>query len=1353
MDQTEFERVSRQSPSCPSPHLSSPTRPLSFTAPDLMQSLPSPTPSNSADDRGATSQQQQLNLKRQRSESMRSAASDSSPKRAQSLGPTQDSTTGVANLPAPPAPDYPMSALSPDAAEDGVPSPAPSPLPASAAPMWSDVPAQQKALTEQTFLKEPMEIGQTWYLVSMRWYARWHKAVTGSVDKQGPVEEKDLGPVDNSDLLVDAEGKLVEPLVEDENVKFVPEKLWQALVAWYGEPKHPLPRKVRGVGVRKEPTLELRPPTFATLRLVKSSDHSLSGTASKLVSCSSDSTVDELRRMLLEAVFPEPAEHWRVWTVLHPRTEIQGLYYPTARLLEAGGELLLPDSTKTIEQALIQPGDVFVVEVQDAGTSEWLVDEKAVPVPGQSQKEAPLPLFSSENDFFSRMEQKNKIGPANFVSASKSVSAAAVQSGKTLAPNKALTTTTSKPRTPGTMGLGNMGNTCFMNSALQCLTHQKELVDYFLTGVYKEELNPSNPLGMGGAIAESFGALLQRIWTSQASSYAPREFKQALQRFAPQFSGYQQHDSQELVAFLLDGLHEDLNRILKKPYVEKPDWEGGGDKELVELANKSWEGYLMRNDSVIVDLFQGQYRSTLVCPECEKVSITFDPFMYLTLPLPVNKKWRHEIYYVPWDLEKPHLQVHVEINHDASYKDLRNLLGRWLEVDPTHLVTMEIFHHKFYKHLDDNTPVNDSQEADILVCYELPCNSQMSRGYKRQPDEPFVLPVFLSQANTTRTTYGRGSTTLFGYPFFVAIEPEQATSVERIGAVLTDRLSRWTAQARDLYRWELPGSDTSAGAEVTIPIADSVPPVVLAEIQENGDVVEIAPAEEEGDIADEKGVMTQDSDTMDTSPDGDETDAIPQMVGPKPDVFTVRVQGGYAQSNTTYSNYGSYGSATTRFDPWENRESGAADGIPLLKEGDALFCEFDENMQLYYFGEARSKWEHASWNHWEQFVHPEVEASRKASTEKKSRGISLQDCLDEFTKEEKLGEDDLWYCPQCKKHQQATKKFDLWKVPDILVVHLKRFSNNRSLRDKIDTFVDFPIEGLDLQDMVHERKVAEALRAQGVDISALGLRSLDEPLMYDLFAVDEHLGGLGGGHYRAYALNHETHKWYHFDDSYVTEARPQEAVNANAYLLFYKRRTDHPLGGKTNLKIEEARAKVLSPEHEAEEAPGPAPVDPQLPTPPDEDNFRGRSGVTTDLEPMGNLLNWPASRLHTASIASESSRGEPPGFDESQFDDIVTVQLGPGAMGDQFDFPDPSSSRPSPSSHSSLDGPAGESDAELGFDHKFAINRAFEMGALGSPPDTPDRQMRSASPIATDHPVGWSGKEIPIEESTLNDIE
>jgi len=89
-------------------------------------------------------------------------------------------------------------------------------------------------------------------------------------------------------------------------------------------------------------------------------------------------------------------------------------------------------------------------------------------------------------------------------------------------------------------------------------------------------------------------------------------------RFAPSFTGYHQHDSQELLAFLLDGLHEDLNRIIKKPYTEVPDSNGRPDEE---VASDCWQIHKARNDSIIVDLFQGQYKSTLVCPECEKVRV------------------------------------------------------------------------------------------------------------------------------------------------------------------------------------------------------------------------------------------------------------------------------------------------------------------------------------------------------------------------------------------------------------------------------------------------------------------------------------------------------------------------------------------------------------------------------------------------------------------------------------------------------------------------------------------------------------------------------------------------------------
>lgn len=193
---------------------------------------------------------------------------------------------------------------------------------------------------------------------------------------------------------------------------------------------------------------------------------------------------------------------------------------------------------------------------------------------------------------------------------------------------------------------------------------------------------------MHGQVAEAFGQLIERLWASSGSSVAPREFKQALSRFAPQFSGYGQQDTQELLAFLLDGVHEDLNRIKKKPATNAPDWHGGGDKELVEMAQTCWDQYRSRNDSVIVDLFQGQYRSTVVCPECDKVSretsmvsweiligfvaqvsITFDPFMYVTTNLPVVKKWTGKVYFVPLDCSLPRYMVstgQVSLSRDSS---------------------------------------------------------------------------------------------------------------------------------------------------------------------------------------------------------------------------------------------------------------------------------------------------------------------------------------------------------------------------------------------------------------------------------------------------------------------------------------------------------------------------------------------------------------------------------------------------------------------------------------------------------------------------------------------------------------
>jgi hypothetical protein len=131
--------------------------------------------------------------------------------------------------------------------------------------------------------------------------------------------------------------------------------------------------------------------------------------------------------------------------------------------------------------------------------------------------------------------------------------------------------------------------------------------------------------------AEAFAALCKNAHFDFDPVIAPRAFLSELTSIAPQFGGRQQHDAQEFLSWLLDALHEDTNRVLNKPYIQYGDSANRPDSE---VADEFWRGHMQRNQSVLQDLFGGQEKSALQCPECEFESTRFDPFYSLSLPLP-----------------------------------------------------------------------------------------------------------------------------------------------------------------------------------------------------------------------------------------------------------------------------------------------------------------------------------------------------------------------------------------------------------------------------------------------------------------------------------------------------------------------------------------------------------------------------------------------------------------------------------------------------------------------------------------------------------------------------------------------
>uniref|UniRef100_A0A8V5GQA4 Ubiquitin carboxyl-terminal hydrolase 21 n=1 Tax=Melopsittacus undulatus TaxID=13146 RepID=A0A8V5GQA4_MELUD len=168
--------------------------------------------------------------------------------------------------------------------------------------------------------------------------------------------------------------------------------------------------------------------------------------------------------------------------------------------------------------------------------------------------------------------------------------------------------------------LRNLGNTCFMNAVLQCLSSTKPLRDYCLRRDFQQEQ------------PRAFADVIAALWHPDAAEAVnPGRFKAVFQKYVPSFTGYSQQDAQEFLKFFMDRLHVEINRgVLGVPPPSSHLSPHSDD----ERANVMWKRYLEREDSKIVDLFVGQLKSCLKCQACGYRSTTFEVFCDLSLPIP-----------------------------------------------------------------------------------------------------------------------------------------------------------------------------------------------------------------------------------------------------------------------------------------------------------------------------------------------------------------------------------------------------------------------------------------------------------------------------------------------------------------------------------------------------------------------------------------------------------------------------------------------------------------------------------------------------------------------------------------------
>ena len=647
----------------------------------------------------------------------------------------------------------------------------------------------------------------------------------------------------------------------------------------------------------------------------------------------------------------------------------------------------------------------------------------------------------------------------------------------------------------GRTGLVNIGNTCFMNSALQCLSNCYELTKYFLLNFYENDINQENRLGTGGQVVTIYRKLLDDLWLGDDDYINPNYFKRIFAHFVHKFSGYAQQDSNEFLIYLLDKIHEDLNTITVKPYIEM---EGKKPEQTDEEVSKIWwDKHLKRENSIIVDLFHGQFKSTISCNICHQVCVSFDSYMFISLPIP-SGKYEIEVKYFGYNIND-FLVMKIPITENTTVLNIIDIMKNRINIininkniknNPPKRKKRNKNKNKIIKKLYEQINLSKDKIEMVLL-------TNKKKIYKVFTNNDYIFPYLLQ-----------------GYELVAYEKDTSNQNNENIYFYLSQYYYSYIFSLfyyPRIYFFDYPFAINFDKTQKIFNIYKNIKEFLK----------ELLPNNNPNNPIKKDEILNIDFNFNKINKDNEKSCG-----------FTLYLNTFIPNTNSSLcSSIFSFGNSINhplleKYSSTENYSN-----IKRQLNLDELHLRFtlDVNI-LFNLDKARlPKLKNYLYN--------------KKLSLNVGKDINLYDCLNLFNSEEILDGDNEWYCNKCKKHVDAVKKMDVYKSPYYLIFQLKRFKQDNEgssifnifNSSKNTTFIDFPVTNLDLSNYI--------------------LSENNQGGIYDLIGVINHYGGESFGHYTAYCLNGK--KWMEYNDEYVAEIKKGNIITNAAYVLFYRRRDEN----------------------------------------------------------------------------------------------------------------------------------------------------------------------------------------------------